>query len=101
MTQCKVGNAAHGAGENGESLMQFPCDFSLKVFGLESDHFEQHVLEILRQFCHEETCFKVNKSVSSKGKYQSLNITFKAESREQMDQIYQALKDSEHVVMSL
>ena len=96
MTQCNV-----GSGEDNGELMQFPCDYGLKVFGLESDHFEDHVLEILRQFCHDETCFKVNKNVSKKGKYQSLTVNFTAQSREQMDNIYQALKDSEHVVMSL
>jgi len=94
MTQCNL-DAKEG------EMMQFPCDFGLKVFGLESDHFEQHVLEILRRFCPEETCFKVNKNVSKQGKYQSLTINFEAQSREQMDNIYQALKDSEHVVMSL
>lgn len=94
MTQCNF-DAKEG------EMMQFPCDFGLKVFGLESEHFEQHVLEILRRFCPEETCFKVNKNVSKQGKYQSLTINFEAKSREQMDKIYQALKDSEHVVMSL
>ncbi len=96
MTQCKVGESA-----DSDELMVFPCEYGLKVFGLESEHFEQHVLEILRRFCPEETCFKVQKNVSKKGKYQSLTVTFTAQSREQMDQIYQALKDSEHVVMSL
>ncbi len=95
MTQCSTGDPQDG------EIMQFPCEYGLKVFGHESDHFEQHVLEILRRFCPEETCFQVKKNVSKQGKYQSLTITFTAQSREQMDKIYQALKDSEHVVMSL
>lgn len=82
-------------------IMKFPCEFSLKVFGFNNPEFEQIVLELVRVHCAESTRFAVNKNESKKGKYQSLTITFTAQSREQMDTIYQSLTDSEHVVMSL
>jgi putative lipoic acid-binding regulatory protein len=93
----KTGNKQPDA----ENLMEFPCRFPLKVFGYNDAGFERKMLKLLREFCDESTSFEVKKNESKKGKYQSLTITFIAQSREQMDAIYQALSDSEDVVMSL
>ena len=82
-------------------LMEFPCEFPLKVFGLNNDGFEAIVLELVSAHCPQSTEFKVTRNESKKGKYRSLTITFIAHSRQQMDDIYQSLTDSEHVVMSL
>ena len=82
-------------------LMEFPCEFPLKVFGLNSDDFEALVLELVKLHCSPATQFNVTKNESKKGKYQSLTITFSANSRQQLDDIYQSLTDCERVVMSL
>jgi uncharacterized protein len=82
-------------------LLKFPCEFPLKVFGLNNDTFEGKVLELVAAHCPESTEFRVHRNESKKGKYQSLTITFTAHSRQQLDDIYQSLTDSEHVVMSL
>lgn len=82
-------------------LIQFPCEFPLKVFGLNNEIFEGIVLELVSAHCAPATEFQVHRNQSSQGKYQSLTITFVAHSRQQLDAIYQSLTDSEHVVMSL
>lgn len=82
-------------------LMQFPCDFPLKVFGLNDDTFEQIVLDLLKYHCPASTEFRVSSNLSKKGKYRSLTINFTANSRQQLDDIYRSLSDCEHVVMSL
>ncbi|MCP4077096.1 MAG: DUF493 domain-containing protein [Gammaproteobacteria bacterium] len=82
-------------------VMEFPCEFPLKVFGLSKPEFEQIVIELVSVHCPPSTRFQVKKNESKKGKYQSLTVTFTAQSRAQMDAIYQSLTDSEHVVMSL
>lgn len=89
--------------ENTETteLMEFPCEFPLKVFGLNSDDFEAMVIDIVKLHCPPTTQFQVKKNKSKKGKYQSLTITFSAHSRQQLDDIYQSLTDCEQVVMSL
>ncbi|KPJ93840.1 MAG: transcriptional regulator, partial [Gammaproteobacteria bacterium SG8_15] len=38
---------------------------------------------------------------SSNGKYVSITVIVNAQSREQLDAIYQALTDHEHVIMAL
>jgi putative lipoic acid-binding regulatory protein len=91
----------NGNGEISEEVMQFPCEFPLKVFGLNDDGFEAIVLELVAAHCPKSTEFKVTRNESKKGKYQSLTITFTAHSRAQLDDIYRSLTASEHVVMSL
>jgi len=82
-------------------IMQFPCEYSLKVFGLNNPGFEQTAIDLISVHCVESTRFQVKKNESKKGKYQSLTITFTAQNRRQMDDIYQSLSDSNDVVMSL
>jgi len=84
-----------------EEIIKFPCEFPLKVFGLNKPEFEQIMIDLISAHCPESTHFQVKKNESKKGKYQSLTITFTAQSRQQMDDIYQSLTDSDHVVMSL
>ena len=93
--------ARDATGDEAQELMKFPCDFPLKVFGLNHDDFESIVLDLVAAHCPQSTQFKVQRNESSKGKYQSLTITFVAHSRQQMDDIYRSLSASEHVVMSL
>jgi putative lipoic acid-binding regulatory protein len=82
-------------------LMEFPCQFPLKVIGLNRPEFEQIALDLIRLHCPADTHFAVKKNNSRLGKYLSLTITFTAYSRQQMNDIYQSLTDSEDVVMSL
>ncbi len=84
-----------------QQIMEFPCEFPLKVFGLNKPEFESIVLDLVSAHCDDDTQFRVIRRESKKGKYQSLTVTFIAQSRAQMDDIYQSLTDSEHVVMSL
>lgn len=82
-------------------LMEFPCEFPLKVFVLNQPSLEQEVLDLIRPHCPADTEFKVTSRLSRAGKYRSLTIIFTAYSRAQMDDIYQTLSQSKQVVMSL
>ena len=90
-----------GTDDESTDIMQFPLEFPLKVFGHNNDEFEAIVLELIRPHCPASTEFVITRNQSRKGKYLSLTIRFTAYSRQQLDDIYQALTDSEHVVMSL
>ncbi len=88
--------------ESGRPVLEFPCRFPLKTFGRgDQADFEQVVTDLLKQHCGEDCAFEICRNRSSGGKFQSLTVTFEAQSREQLDAIYQALADCESVVMSL
>ncbi len=90
-----------GPGASDVELLKFPCEYPLKVFGLNHDDFEPIVLDLLREHCPQSTKFTVSRNESKKGKYQSLTISFTAHSRQQLDDIYLSLTACEQVVMSL
>ena len=84
-----------------ETLLEFPCQFSLKAFGRGEDNFEILVFEIVGQFVEQLPRSAVSSRPSSKGKYLAVTVSFTAISKVQLDQIYQALSDHNQVVMSL
>lgn len=85
----------------GESLLTFPCDFTLKVFGLGSDEFEAAVLQIVHKHAPNLSGRAIQSRPSESGKYLALSLTIQVDSREQLDNIYRELSSSPHVIMVL
>jgi len=84
-----------------ETLLEFPCEFSIKAMGLMSDDFTSVVTEII---CRHVTPLPADAAVtktSSGGKYLSVSVTFQATSKAQLDAIYMDLTTHERVLMSL
>ena len=67
---------------NQETLLEFPCRFSIKIMGAKHPEFAAKVLETVHDLQHRE---------SSQGNYQGVTITINAENKEQLDNIYRAL----------
>ena len=82
-------------------LLEYPCEFPLKVVGKTCDEFEATVLELLRLHLHEKHPVSITTNPSKKNTYTSLTLTFEAQSREQLETIYHCLYDCPHVVMTL
>ncbi|MDM8560138.1 DUF493 domain-containing protein [Candidatus Parabeggiatoa sp. HSG14] len=88
--------------KDNEELFEFPCEFPIKVMGRAGENFDHLVLEIVRRHCDgiEEIEEKaVKKRTSSGGKYMSVTVTFTAQSRTQLDALYEELSNHERVVM--
>ena len=84
-----------------ESAFSFPCDFPIKAMGHASGNFEITVLEIVRRHAPDLTEGAFKSRPSSNGKYISVTVTIRAESRTQLDAIYMDLTACEHVLMAL
>ncbi|ORU90298.1 MAG: transcriptional regulator [Cycloclasticus sp. symbiont of Poecilosclerida sp. M] len=85
-----------------ETLMEFPCAFTIKTMGLACNDFEFIAYEIVLRHTPElERKKSIKTKLSKSGKYISVSITMTAESKSHMDAIYQDLTDCEHVLMSL
>lgn len=84
-----------------ESALEFPCVFAIKAFGHSHPGFQQIVVEIVREHAPEIDEDAVTIRPSRGGKYLAVTVTIVAESRAQLDAIYRALTDSEHVLMAL
>ena len=81
--------------------MIFPCDFPLKVIGWANDQFEPSVLSIVKKHMpgFVEGTHRIAKSQG--GKYLSMTIKLQAQSRQQLDALYEALTSSPEVLMAL
>ncbi len=84
-----------------ESLIEFPCDFPVKVMGPATPEFHTAIEKIVKKhdpkFNNEETKQKNSKT----GKYVSLTLNIHAKDKTQLDAIYQDLTDNELVLWAL
>ena len=77
--------------ESAETLLEFPCDFPLKIMGLRSDDFAQSVVEVVLRHAPDFRPETVEMRPSSAGKYLSVTCVVRATSKPQLDQLYRAL----------
>lgn len=74
-----------------DSLIEYPCDFPIKVMGEQVEGFVDAMLMIVRHFDPEWDDSRMSKRASSAGKYLGLTLTVRATSREQLDELYRTL----------
>ncbi len=74
-----------------ETLLEFPCDFPLKIMGARHDDYAQIVLEIVQRHFPDYDASSMEMRPSAKGNYLSLTCTVRATSKPQLDAIYQEL----------
>lgn len=84
-----------------ESAFEFPCDFPIKAMGHASGNFEITVLEIVRRHAPDLTEGAFKSRPSANGKYLSVTVTIRAESKDQLDAIYLELTACDKVLMAL
>lgn len=74
-----------------ESLIEFPCDFPIKIMGTRTDDFAQTVVGIVSRHAPGFAADTVEMRVSGSGNYLSVTCTVRAESRRQLDDLYREL----------
>ena len=83
-----------------EPVLQFPCEYPLKVMGFNTELFETEVTAIIERHAAPATV-EYTRQLSSGGKYLSLTATFTATSREQLDALYRELTSHALVKVAL
>jgi hypothetical protein len=84
-----------------ESILEFPCDFPIKVMGEAIADFDNLVAEIVLRHVADLREGALRSRASSGGKYVSITVTIQAESQEQLDNLYRELSAHERVLMVL
>lgn len=82
-----------------EALLAFPCEFPLKIMGKTQPGFAQAVIEVVKKHAPDFDAATVEMRPSRENKYLSITTTIRAESREQLDELYKELCD--HPMVSL
>ena len=83
------------------SLIEYPSDFPIKVFGHSREDFMQAVIDVISRHDPEFKASAIESRNSKTARYISLTCTVSAVSREQLDAIYQDLTDHPLVKMAL
>jgi hypothetical protein len=84
-----------------ESLFEFPCDFPLKIMGAARDDFAQAMVTVVRAHAPDFDPASVEIRTSGKGNYLALTCTIRAQSREQLDNLYRDLTSHPYVKIVL
>ena len=74
-----------------DALIEFPCDFPIKVMGEMRDNFSETIVAEIRKQLPDFDSSKVEMRASTGGKYISLTCTVHVTSKSQLDDIYRAL----------
>ena len=82
-----------------ESLIQYPCEFPIKVMGKNNHEFKSAVIHVCQQLDDQFDSTQMEERNSKENNYLGLTIIFHATSREQLDEVYRTL--STHPLVSV
>jgi len=80
---------------------EFPCAYKIKAMGLDEPHFDALVVEIIRRHQPDIKEGAVSRKPSKAGKYVSVTVSIEAQSRQQLDAIYDDLTAHDKILMRL
>ncbi len=84
-----------------ETLIEFPCEFPVKVMGAAIPEFHSAVEKIVKIHDPKYDPGLTKQNTSKTGKYVSLTLNIHAENKPQLDALYQDLTNHELVVWAL
>ena len=84
-----------------ETLIEFPCEFPVKVMGAAIPEFHSAVEKIAQAHDPKYDSSLTKQNTSKTGKYVSLTLKIHAENKPQLDALYQDLTNHELVVWAL
>ena len=74
-----------------QTLIEYPCDFPIKIMGARVDGFTQAVIEVVLRHAPDFEPAGAEMRPSSKGNYLAVTCTFRALSQAQVDAMYREL----------
>lgn len=84
-----------------DTLLEFPCDFPLKIMGAATDEFRSLAIGIVTRHFGELPRASIEERQSRGGRYLSLTCTVRAQSKAQLDAVYRELTACRQVLVAL
>ncbi len=84
-----------------DTLFEFPCDFPLKIMGRARADFVQAMVTVVKAHAPDFDPATVELRASGKGNYLALTFTIRAQSREQLDELYRDVTSHPYVKIVL
>lgn len=82
-------------------LIEFPCDYSIKIIGRASEDFDARIIAIINK--HQDKPFEgqLQRKSSSANNYQSFTVNIYLTSKEQLMALVEDLRKDKDVIMVL
>ena len=87
--------------DNQETLLEFPCEFPIKMMGRVGDSFQETAVALVEKHAGKIADDAIKIAPSRKGNFLSITVTIVAESQEQLDNIYRDLTDHDEILVAL
>ena len=84
-----------------ESVIEFPCEFPIKMMGRNTPEFRATARTLVEKHSGAVGDDAVQASLSRNDRFISVTVTITATSQQQLDAIYQDVTDQEDVLMAL
>ena len=84
-----------------EKLLDFPCDFPIKMMGLEQPEFRDATVALIERHAGKIRSDAIRTALSRNGNFLSITITIKAQNQQQLDDIYSDLSEHEEILVAL
>ena len=84
-----------------EKLLDFPCDFPIKMMGREQPEFRDAAVAVIERHTGKIRSDAIRTALSRNGNFLSVTIMIKAQSQQQLDDIYSDLTEHEEILVAL
>lgn len=84
-----------------DSPLEFPCDFPIKVMGRQSAEFRNVARALVEKHTGPLDDSAIQSAESRNGRFVSITVTVRAQSRQQLDAIYREVTAHDDVLMAL
>ncbi len=84
-----------------EKLLDFPCDFPIKMMGRDQPEFRETAVALVEQHAGEIPGNAIRTALSRKGNFLSITITITAKNQQQLDDIYRDLTEHDEILVAL
>lgn len=74
-----------------KSLIEFPCNFPLKIIGNSTESFVDEIISIVLQHFPDTLETNISAKMSEKGNYVSISAIIYAKDQQALDDLYRAL----------
>ena len=84
-----------------ESVIEFPCDFPIKMMGRDTPEFRATARRLVENHVGPVAEKSIQVNLSGKGNFVSVTVTVTATSQQQLDDIYRDVSGHDDVLMAL
>ena len=86
---------------NEESVIEFPCEFPIKMMGRDTPEFRTTARGLIEHHVGPVADESIKTNLSGKGNFVSITVTVTAISQQQLDDIYRDVSGHDDVLMAL